>query len=108
MKVKKGDNIKAVRGRPREFDEGKALERAMHVFWKRGYEGASLLELTEAMGINRPSMYAGFGNKGELFRKALDRYAEKAGCMVAEAMGEVTARGFIERMLMRAAEGVAG
>jgi AcrR family transcriptional regulator len=64
------------KGRPREFDADEVLDRALDVFWRKGYEGASLSELTEAMGINRPSLYAAFGNKEELFRKALDRYAD--------------------------------
>ena len=61
-------------GRPRAFDPDAALERAMHVFWAKGYEGASLSDLTRAMRINRPSLYAAFGNKEQLFRKVLDRY----------------------------------
>lgn len=61
-------------GRPRGFDADDALERALLVFWKQGYEGASLADLTTAMGITRTSMYAAFGNKEELFRKALERY----------------------------------
>ena len=61
-------------GRPRQFDVDEALDRALEVFWARGYEGATLLELTSAMGINRPSLYAAFGNKEQLFRKVLDRY----------------------------------
>jgi AcrR family transcriptional regulator len=62
-------------GRPRSFDIEKALDQALQVFWHKGYEGTSLSDLTEAMGINRPSLYAAFGNKEALFRKALDRYA---------------------------------
>src|SRR5258708_5505480 len=61
-------------GRPRAFDIDKALGRALEVFWRKGYEGASLSDLTAAMGVNRPSLYAAFGNKEALFRKALDRY----------------------------------
>ena len=63
-------------GRPRAFDLETALDRALQVFWRKGYEGTSLSDLTKAMGINRPSLYAAFGNKEALFRKALDRYAE--------------------------------
>jgi AcrR family transcriptional regulator len=64
------------RGRPRFFDAEAALDRAVEVFWRQGYEGASLSDLTAAMGINRPSMYAAFGNKDDLFRRAVARYAE--------------------------------
>jgi AcrR family transcriptional regulator len=63
-------------GRPRSFDTGNALDRAVDVFWRKGYEGASLSDLTRAMGINRPSLYAAFGDKEQLFRKVLDRYDE--------------------------------
>ncbi|NVN52683.1 TetR/AcrR family transcriptional regulator [Mycolicibacterium hippocampi] len=61
-------------GRPRAFDEDQALDRAIDVFWRLGYEGASLTELTQAMGINKPSLYAVFGSKEELFVRALERY----------------------------------
>ena len=56
-------------GRPRSFCTEKALDSAMQVFWRKGYEGASMAELTEAMGMNKPSIYAAFGNKEELFRQ---------------------------------------
>ncbi len=63
-------------GRPRNFEVEEALENAMLVFWEKGYDGASLTDLTEAMNMSRPSMYSIFGNKEELFYKALDRYAK--------------------------------
>ena len=62
------------RGRPLSFDQDQALDAAVQVFWEKGYEGASLSDLTQAMGINPPSLYAKFGNKHELFLKAIDRY----------------------------------
>lgn len=86
-------------GRPRAFDVDAALGRAMEVFWREGYEGASLADLTRAMGINRPSLYATFGNKEALFRKAMDRYAEGPGSHVQDALTEPTARGVAERFL---------
>ena len=86
-------------GRTRQFDVGEALDRAMTVFWRRGYEGATLPELTSAMGINRPSLYAAFGNKEQLFRQALDRYRAGPVAFVAEALNEPTARGVAESIL---------
>jgi AcrR family transcriptional regulator len=80
-------------GRPRGFDADEALERAVLVFWEQGYEGASLTDLTSAMGITRTSMYAAFGNKEELFRKALERYTEGPAAYAARALEEPTARG---------------
>jgi AcrR family transcriptional regulator len=91
-------------GRPRAFDPQKALDRALRVFWERGYEGASLAALTKAMRINRPSMYATFGNKEQLFRKALDRYAELAAVLGVGQPNEPTARATVEQMLVRAAD----
>lgn len=92
------------KGRPREFDADQALDRALEVFWRKGYEGASLSELTEAMGINRPSLYAAFGNKEDLFRKALDRYADGPAAYTREALNETTARAVVERLLRGAAD----
>jgi AcrR family transcriptional regulator len=92
------------RGRPREFDVDEALDRALTVFWRKGYEGASLPDLTKAMGINRPSLYAAFGNKEELFRKALERYTQGPAAYVREALNEPTARAVAERLLNGAIE----
>src|SRR5205809_2994773 len=97
LMVKKESDMPA--GRPRAFDLDQALDQALEVFWKKGYEGASLPDLTKAMGINRPSLYAAFGNKEALFRKALDRYNEGPACHVHEALGEPSARRVVERML---------
>ncbi|AGK56655.1 TetR family transcriptional regulator [Hyphomicrobium denitrificans 1NES1] len=92
------------KGRPREFDVDSALDKALRIFWQRGYEGASLADLTDAMGINRPSLYAAFGNKEELFRRALDRYAERGpGRALREALAEPTARGVVEQLLRNVA-----
>ncbi len=65
------------RGRPRTFDEEKALDTALAVFWRKGYQGASLAELTQAMGISKPSLYAAFGNKEQIYLAALKRYREQ-------------------------------
>ncbi|WP_433796199.1 TetR/AcrR family transcriptional regulator [Actinoplanes sp. CA-252034] len=79
-------------GRPRGFDADEALERAARVFWAQGYEGASLDDLTAAMGITRMSMYRAFGNKEELFRKALHWYTEGPASYFARALAQPTAR----------------
>src|SRR5207237_9734121 len=83
-------------GRTRQFDVDKALDRALEVFWARGYEGATLPVLTRAMGINRPSLYAAFGNKEQLFRKALDRYQTGPMSFLTEALHKPTARAVVE------------
>jgi AcrR family transcriptional regulator len=88
-----------VRGRPRLFDTDAALNKALRVFWKKGYEGTSLPDLTAAMGINRPSLYAAFGNKEELFRKAVARYVQDAAAMMQDALDQPTARGTVETLL---------
>ena len=86
-------------GRPREFDRAEALEAAMRVFWQYGYEGASLTELTEAMGISRPSLYAAFGDKAELFRETLACYSSGPGSYIARALAQPTARAVVEALL---------
>ncbi len=80
----------------RQFDVDKALDRALEVFWARGYEGATLPELTRAMGINRPSLYAAFGNKEQLFHKVLDRYQTGPQSFVGGALEKPTARAVAE------------
>jgi AcrR family transcriptional regulator len=83
-------------GRVREFDVEEALCRALEVFWARGYEGATLPQLTRAMGINRPSLYAAFGNKEQLFRKALDHYQTGPQSFLTEALRKPTAHAVVE------------
>jgi AcrR family transcriptional regulator len=94
---KKGDSFVPI-GRPREFELDKALDAALKVFWRKGYEGASLPDLTKAMGINRPSLYAAFGNKEALFRKAIDRYIEGPASHIRDALQQPTARAVVERL----------
>ncbi|MDG4796672.1 TetR/AcrR family transcriptional regulator [Micromonospora sp. WMMD1082] len=86
-------------GRPREFDTDEALERALEVFWEKGYEGASLSELTGAMGITKTSMYAAFGNKEQLFRKVVERYTAGPASYGMRALEEPTARRVSEALL---------
>ena len=93
-------------GRPREFDVDRALEQALHVFWRQGYEGTSINDLTQAIGITKPSLYAAFGNKEDLFRKALDRYIDGPGGYVQVAMAKPTVREVVEHLLLGAADAV--
>lgn len=76
----------AARGRPRLFDREEALERALNVFWKQGYAATSMSDLTEAMGINSPSIYAAFGSKEALFREAMEYYRVERGSLVTAAI----------------------
>ncbi|MCC2975953.1 TetR/AcrR family transcriptional regulator [Sphingomonas sp. PL-96] len=94
----------SVRGRPREFDADAALAAALRVFWSKGYEGASLSDLTEAMGITRPSLYAAFGNKEALFKQALDLYEREKLDYIGESLKEPTARKVAEHLLRSALE----
>ena len=98
----------APRGRPREFDPEEALASALRVFWQKGYDGASMSDLTDAMGITKPSLYACFGNKEALFRKALDLYERDKLCYVRSALEAPTARGVAERILRGAVSAQCG
>ena len=91
-------------GRPRCFCEETALDAAMRVFWEKGYEGASLADITEAMGINRPSLYAAFGDKESLFLKAMARYAEGPAAYLRTALAAPTARLVVEALVNGAVE----
>jgi AcrR family transcriptional regulator len=93
-----------VMGRPREFDTDAALEKAMRLFWAKSYEGTSIADLTETLGISRPSLYAAFGNKQSLFRAALERYAAGPARYVAAALRKPTAREVARTLLKGAAD----
>lgn len=87
------------RGRPREFCTDAALTAALGVFWAKGYDGASMADLTAAMGITKPSLYAAFGNKEQLFHQALDRYGAEKLTYVREALKQPTARAVAEHLM---------
>ncbi|WP_037801493.1 TetR/AcrR family transcriptional regulator [Streptomyces sp. LaPpAH-108] len=92
------------RGRRRAFDRDAALDTAMEMFWRRGYASTSVADLTSAMGINPPSLYAAFGNKRALFEEALRRYSKERARYLSEAMAEPTARAAVLRFLAGTAE----
>lgn len=73
-------------GRPKKFDRTEAIEQALQVFWTKGFDGASMKMLTDAMGINSPSLYAEFGDKRGLYLEAIDRYANHGGCAPLDAL----------------------
>jgi AcrR family transcriptional regulator len=93
------------RGRPRSFDREQALEAAMEVFWRKGYDATSIADLTEAMGINPPSLYAAFGDKEKLYLEAVEYYRVQRGESIRHVLAEEpTARGAIEKALKGAVE----
>ncbi len=95
-------------GRHRAFDTDAALSAALDVFWKTGFEGASLTELTEAMGITRPSLYATYGNKEELFHKALDYFRTIHMRFFWDALEAPSSRQVAERTLFGYADALTG
>jgi AcrR family transcriptional regulator len=97
-----------VRGRPREFDRKEALRRAMTVFWQKGFDGASLSDLTAAMEINPPSLYAAFGDKEALYIEALQHYLTSTACRETFWANIPTARACVEGLLLYAAKMHAG
>jgi len=99
-----GSKLPKRTGRPRGFDYDEALDRAMHVFWRKGFEGTSLNDLTAAMGIQPASIYQAFGKKRTLFEKALARYLAGPVAFVHDALNEPTAYAVADRILRRTAE----
>jgi AcrR family transcriptional regulator len=88
-------------GRPRKFDKELALDNALKVFMQKGYEATSLTDITEALGINRPSVYAAFGNKEALFAQALAKYNQGPIAYLKEVLLEKTSRDVVRKMLMK-------
>ncbi len=93
-------------GRPRAFCVERTLDRALRVFWQKGYEGTSLSDLTDAMGINRPSLYVAYDNEEALFHKALDRYVENSATFLRQSIEQTTARAVVEHLLFAAVDGM--
>src|SRR4051812_10311305 len=91
-------------GRPRGFDEDSALEAAMRVFWEKSYEGATLTDLTKAMGINRSSMYAAFGDKEALFHLVMERYREGPMTYFRRALAQPKVRDVVSALLLGSAD----
>lgn len=89
-------------GRHREFDVDKALDAALCVFWRKGYEGASYADLTQAAGVERPALYSAFGNKEALFRRVLERYYERYLDYIPEALRQPFARDVVANILFGA------
>jgi AcrR family transcriptional regulator len=86
--MKKATAPSRPRGRPREFDRDAALDQALQLFWKRGYEGTSIADLTQELGITAPSLYSAFTSKADLYREALAHYQEQQGASTAQALAE--------------------
>ncbi len=104
MKAMKNTAPPSKRGRPRQFDREQALHKALNLFWSHGYEGTSIAELVEALGIAPPSLYAAFGSKEQLFLEALGLYLQGPGNFVARALAEEpSGQGFARRVLLDAA-----
>jgi AcrR family transcriptional regulator len=96
--INKSELTSMPRGRPREFDVERALGAALLLFWRHGYEGTSLAALTKTMGIKMPSLYAAFGNKESLFRRALQRYLREPASYLPIALREPTAERVINSL----------
>ncbi|MEM6653525.1 MAG: helix-turn-helix domain-containing protein [Pseudomonadota bacterium] len=97
-------DTKVARGRPRKLDPDQAAVVAMELFWRKGYDAVGIAELTEALGVKSPSLYAAFGNKANVFAAALNAYDSVVGPRFAPAFAEQTVHGFTSRMLEIAAD----
>ncbi|WP_259996852.1 TetR/AcrR family transcriptional regulator [Leisingera sp. M523] len=96
-------------GRQRAFDTGHVIEQAMLLFWERGYEAASMADLSAAMGVNPPSIYAAFGNKQALFERCASHYAQNIAAYAPRALDEeATAAKALHRYVFEAIEAFSG
>ncbi|MFD8694853.1 TetR/AcrR family transcriptional regulator [Kitasatospora purpeofusca] len=95
-------------GRPRGYDPELALDAAVLTFWTRGYEGTAMSDLTAAMGMSAPSIYAAFGDKEALFRKVVERYLAGPGSYLEDALARPTAEALARTFLHSAVDAVAG
>jgi AcrR family transcriptional regulator len=91
-------------GRPRKFDKDVALENALQLFRRKGYEATSMTDITEALGINRPSVYAAFGNKETLFSQVLAKYVEGPTAYLDEVLFEKTSREVVRQLLIQSVD----
>ncbi|HXM01582.1 MAG TPA: TetR/AcrR family transcriptional regulator [Chthoniobacterales bacterium] len=97
------------RGRPREFDQEKALDQALELFWRQGYEGTSIADLRKVIGITAPSLYAAFGSKEDLYRQVLEHYLAGLGRTLADALRkEANTYAAVKRFLFESAQKFAG
>lgn len=103
------DTARSRRGRPRAFDRDLALSKAVRLFWERGFEATSIADLTEALGIGSPSLYAAFGSKEALFCEALERYAlDNEAYVWAKFRAASTARDAVDALLSNSATALTG
>src|ERR1700746_1274147 len=91
-------------GLPRDFEKDRALEAAMRVFWENSYEGATIADLTEAMGINRSSMYAAFGDKESIFHRVMERYRAGRMTYIRQALAQPSLREVVAGLIRGTAE----
>lgn len=91
-------------GRPRGFDADAALEAAMRVFWEKSYEGTTIADLTKAMGINRSSLYAAFGDKESVFHRVMERYREGRMSHIRQALAQPSLREVVAGLINGTAE----
>jgi len=99
-----GEAIKRSRGRPRKFDKEVALEIALDLFRRKGFDNTSLEDLTSALNVNKPSLYAAFGNKEQLFQEVLEAYISGPTAYFYEVLNERSSKEVVRKLLTRSIE----